>query len=343
MRFVLFLLFPFFSLQANAQSDVVDSLLQDSVVHKESFGKRLNNKLTNSYYKSKYDSSYVVRPTQRWLLKPSVNQTGTSVHAKGTVNNVWSKYDLYSNHQTTLSLEVDYCDLAVTLSLNPAKMRGTYNDYEFSFEYHNNMFSFDLDYQRVTSLTGDISLGNINQMNEDALNMKVFNLTAYYVFNHRRFSFPAAFYQNYMQMRSAGSWLAGVSLESGSIRTTEELKARNSQAPDVHITAAHVGIGGGYGYNFVFGQRSQWLFHLSMLPTAVVYNRNRLTVNGERKGAKNMRLNMIFNERAALVYHFNPSYFAGASLMMTNSVFDDDAVIVNHNKWLARAFLGIRL
>ena len=28
---------------------------------------------------------------------------------------------------------------------------------------------------------------------------------------------------------------------------------------------------------------------------------------------------------------------------MNNSVFDDDAVVVNQNKWRARVFLGMRL
>lgn len=92
-------------------------------------------------------------------------------------------------------------------------MKGNYDDYEFNFEYHGNMISFDLDYQSATSLTGDINFGNIDHLDEDALTMKTFNLVAYYVFNHRHFSFPAAFYQNYIQKRSAGSWLLGLNFK----------------------------------------------------------------------------------------------------------------------------------
>jgi hypothetical protein len=80
-----------------------------------------------------------------------------------------------------------------------------------------------------------------------------------------------------------------------------------------------------------------------MLPTFVVYNRNNMTVNGVRRKAQHMRFNMIFNERAAVVYNFSPRYFAGATLVMNNSVFDDDVVIVNQNKWRARAFIAMRL
>lgn len=137
--------------------------------------------------------------------------------------------------------------------------------------------------------------------------------------------------------------MLGLNFQSGSVRTTYELKERNPQAPDVHITAAHLGIGGGYGYNWVLGNHSQWLLHLSILPTVVVYNHNRLEVNGERQSASRMRFNMVFNERAAVVYHFSPRIFAGATLMMSNSIFDDKNVVINQNKWLARAFLGFRL
>lgn len=331
---------------AMAQSEATDSMTTDSVAvtaKKEGLLMRANNKLVKRYYKSKYDSNYVVRPPQRWLLKPGFNLSGTSIHAKGTVNDFWSKYHLRTKLNTTVSLEVDYCDLAISLSLNPAKLSGKYDDYEFTFEYHGNKFSLDLDYQRATSLKGDINFGNIDRLEEGALKMKVFNLTAYYTFNHRKFSFPAAFYQNYRQLHSAGSWLLGMNFQSGCIRTTQELKERNPKAPDVHIDAVHVGVGGGYGYNLVAGKRSQWLFHLSLLPTIVVYNHNRLTVNDESRHAKRMRINMIFNERAAVVYHFNDISFAGASLMMSNSIFDDKSVIINQNKWLARAFVGVRL
>ena len=63
-----------------------------------------------------------------------------------------------------------------------------------------------------------------------------------------------------------------------------------------------------------------------------------MTVNGVRKKAHHMRFNMIFNERVAVVHHFSPHYFAGATLAMNNSVFDDAVVVVNQNKWRLLAY-----
>lgn len=347
IRYIIITLLVAVMMETNAQTVSTDSIEKNDIElaksNKESFLKHMDNKLATSYYNSKYDTNYVARPHQRWLLRLLANQTGNDIYAKGTVKDVWSKYDLHTKYNTTISLEVNYCDYAVSLSINPAQIAGNYHDTEFNFEYHGQKLSCDFNYQRSTSLTGDIKLGEIDHLNEDGLCMNIINVAGYYTFNHRRFSFPAALCQNYLQRRSAGSWLAGASVQAGSIKTTDELKERSPQAPDVHLAFTNVALGIGYGYNFVFGKHSQWLLHFSMLPSVVVYKHNSLTVNNDKKKDHGLCLNMIFNERAALVYHFSSRYNVGASLMMSSSIYNNDNITLNQNKWLAHAFLGLRL
>lgn len=284
----------------------------------------------------------MVRPEGRLTLKLRLNQTGNTFHAKGTVNDVYCKADLSTSHKTTVSIGASYRGISAALAINPAKIIGSYKDYEFNLNYYSSKISLDFSYQRSESLTGDVLRDDKwSRLETGDVTLKVINMAAYYTFNHRRFSFPAVFNQSYIQRRSAGSWLAGLSYQGGSIRTNEELMARNPNAPEVHINIGHVGIGGGYGYNLVLGKK--WLLHFSALPTFVVYNRNYFTVKGERKKAKHMRFNMLFNERAAIVHNFSSRYFAGVTLVMNNSIFDDEAVVVNQNKWRARAFFGVRL
>lgn len=303
---------------------------------------RLDSTLSARYYKIPYDSNYVTRPDGRWTLKVRVNQTGNKFHTKGTVNDITHKADLGTSHKTTISLGASYRGLSAAFSLNPAKIKGIYNDYELNLNYYSSRISLDFSYQRSESLSGDvIRNGEPRRMEEGDVKMKVINVAGYYAFNHRKFSFPAAFNQNYIQRRSAGSWLAGISYQGGSINTLDELKERSPEAPEVTIKFGHLGIGGGYGYNLVLGKK--WLLHLSALPTFVVYNRNKLIVNGEEREVSHMRFHMIFNERAAVVYNFSSRYFAGATLVMSNSVFDNSAVTINQNKWRARAFFGLRL
>ena len=304
--------------------------------------RRISDKLTTRYYQTKYDTNYVVRPEGRWTLKVRFNQTGNTIHAKGTVNDVHSKADLSTIHKTTMSIAASYRGLSAAVAINPAKWSGVYKDYELNLNYYSNSISLDFSYQRSESMAGDIERDDNNSSMESGdVSMKVVNFVGYYAFNHRRFSYPAAFTQSYIQRRSAGSWLAGISFQGGSIETTDDLKARSPKSPEVQIRVGHVGIGGGYGYNLVLG--SKWLLHLSLLPTFVVYNYNKLTVNDEHQSAKAVRFNMIFNEWAAIVYHITPRYFTGATLVMNNSVFDDKAVVINQNKWRVRTFFGVRL
>lgn len=303
---------------------------------------KVDSVLAERYYKTPYDTNYVVRPVGKLTLKVRINQTGNDFHAKGTVNDIYSKADLRTSHKTTFSVAAIYRGIGIGMAVNPAKWKGIYKDYEFNLNYYSNRLSLDFSYQRSESLAGDIYRDdNLQQMQSGDITMKVANLAGYYTFNHRRFSFPAAFTQSFIQQRSAGSWLAGISYQGGSLKTSSGLKERNPNAPEVSIEIGHIGIGGGYGYNWVLGKK--WLLHFSMLPTFVVYNRNKFTVNDERKHAKRMRFNMLFNERVAIVHNFSSRYFAGATLVMNNSVFDDNMVVVNQNKWRARAFFGMRL
>ncbi len=303
---------------------------------------RMDSALAARYYRIPYDTNYVSRPEGRLTLKVRLNQTGNTFHAKGIINGIDSKANLKTSHKTTVSLAAIYRGIGVGLALNPAKWKGVYKDYEFNLNYYSSRLSLDFSYQRSQSLTGDIHRDDhLFQLEPDDVTLKVANLAAYYTFNHRHFSFPAAFTQSYIQRRSAGSWLAGISYQGGSIKTNDELKTRDPKAPDTRINIGHIGIGGGYGFNWVISKKS--LLHLSMLPTIVVYNRNNLILNGESRKTKNMHFNMIFNERAAIVYNFSPRYFASATLVMNNSVFSDDAVVVNQNKWRARVAFGLRL
>ena len=327
-------------MDANAQTS--DSLQSKKLTQRQR-RERMDSILAARYYKTPYDTNYVVRPEGTVTFKVRLNQTGNDFHAKGTVNGIYSKADLKTSHKTTVSIGASYRGLSAAVAINPSKMSGAYKDYELNLNYYSSRISLDFSYQRSESLAGDVNRDNrgTQTMESGDLTLKVVNLAGYYAFNHRRFSFPAAFNQSYVQRRSAGSWLAGISYQGGIIETSDELKARNPNAPDISIDVGHVGIGGGYGYNWVLGRK--WLIHFSMLPTFVVYNRNKMTVNGERKEAQRMRFNMIFNERFAIVHNFSSRYFAGATLVMNNSVFDDDVVVVNQNKWRARAFLGLRL
>ena len=113
---------------------------------------RLDSALAARYYRSPYDTNYVVRPEGKLTLKLRVNQTGNDFHAKGTVDGVYSKSDLHTSHKTTFSVGAVYRGIGVGLAINPSKWSGVYKDYEFNFNYYSSRLSLDLSYQRSESL-----------------------------------------------------------------------------------------------------------------------------------------------------------------------------------------------
>jgi len=317
----------------------IESAAQSRYQEKKS---KLDSLLTARYYRIPYDTNYVVRPEGRLTLKVTLNHTGNSILGDGKINGNYSKARLSTSHKSTMSIGASYRGISVSLALNPAKLYGAYKDYEFNLNYFSNRFSLDFSYQRSESLSGDIenSFGNIH-LESGNITLNVVNLVGYYAFNHRRFSYPAAFTQSYIQRRSAGSWLAGISYQGGSIKTKEELIQTHPEALDEYLRIHHIGIGGGYGYNLVLGKK--WLLHLSFLPTYVVYKNDKIEIAGHNIESQPVRLNMIFNERFAILHNFSPRYFVGAAGIINHSVFDDSSVTINQNKWRARLYFGMRL
>ena len=166
--------------------------------------------LTDRYYHTSYDTNYVVRPEGKLTLKLKGDQTGNGIRAKGTVHDLNFKSHLSTSYKTTISIAGTYRGLSASYSINPAKLAGFYEDYELNINYYASRFCIDASYQRSSSLSGNMTLGeNSFRMESGEADMKVFNITGYYVFNHRRYSVSAAYNQSYIQRRSAGSWLAG--------------------------------------------------------------------------------------------------------------------------------------
>ena len=128
-----------------------------------------------------------------------------------------------------------YRGIGVGIAINPAKWKGIYKDYEFNLNYYSNRFSIDFSYQRSESLTGDIHRNDVlSQLQSGDVTLKVTNVAGYYTFNHRCFSFPAAFTQSYIQRQSAGSWLGAVQEVTSYIRETVQTAQMDGEVTDVY-------------------------------------------------------------------------------------------------------------
>ena len=160
----------------------------------------------------------------------------------------------------------------------------------------------------------------------------------YYTFNYKKFSYDAPFYQFYMQKRSAGSWLAGISYLGGTIKTTGEMP---SGYPTAYIKAQHVGVGGGYAYNFVASKH--WLLHISFVPSIIVWQNNSVELNGSSVKSNTKFPTIELNGRAGVVYYFNPRHFIGAYAIGNALVKRKSYAEIMEDKWIARIFYGMRI
>ena len=64
-----------------------DEVVAQALTHAERRA-RVDSVLAARYYRTPYDTNYVVRPEGKLTLKLRLNQTGNDFHAKGMVNDI---------------------------------------------------------------------------------------------------------------------------------------------------------------------------------------------------------------------------------------------------------------
>lgn len=112
--------------------------------------------------------------------------------------------------------------------------------------------------------------------------LRFFGVSAYRLFNPRRFSYRAALVQNEWQKRSAGSWLAGAELAAGtfggdSSLVPGRLTGRYPSPLVRQVQFVKFGPGGGYAHTFVFRK--------NFFATASLTLNLNVTLNGETSEA----------------------------------------------------------
>lgn len=302
------------------------------------FFSRVDSVLRVKYERVTYDTQYICRPDRRLLLRVRGNLSGNSFRYKNTQGENDSHAHISTDLRGTISLGVSYMGIAASYSINPGKISGSNKDYELNVTASSNHYIIDFTYQRSNTLSGDISTKDGSyHIGKDLLTMKMINLTGCYIFNHRRFSYPAAFSQSYFQRRSAGSWMAGFSFMGGSVKTSEDAPAGSYE---LSLKVRNIALGGGYGYNLVC---RKWLFHLSAMPTIIVYNYNNIVMDGEKRKEYTHFPDLLINGRAAIIYNISPRCFIGTNIVANSSTLGNFKHYTFQTKWHARAFFGFRL
>ena len=156
--------------------------------------------------------------------------------------------------------------------------------------------------------------------NINGFSVDIAGLNAYWILNHKRFSYPAAYSQSTNQKRNAGSIIVGFSFSTHKINFDYEklpidvqtqlddgLKFRKLTYSDYSLSA-------GYTYNWVFARNC--LACLSLTP-AIAYKASDVDAETHEGKTWYGNFNLDFLIRAGVVYN-NGKYFVGTSFVGKN-------------------------
>lgn len=206
---------------------------------------------------------------------------------------------------------------------------------------------------RHINLGEDIDTKVLNGAAFSGLKSSIKGFNLYYILNHRKFSYPAAFSQSTIQRRSAGSPLVGIAYTSHKLSVDWEqldalVRERMGHTATLDTTLrfgtvryTDVSISGGYGYNWVFAHN--WLLAGS-LSLALAYKRNTSDSEHNRFSLRDFsfsKVNLDAIGRFGLVYN-NMRWYAGASAILhaynyrnerfrTNNVFGSLNIYIGFN------------
>ena len=305
------------------------SLSAQSLLH------RADSMMTVNYQKGDIDTAYIMRPQTKWTVTARLNVSGAKLETEGIDNGLHFNSEMKADYKSTLSVGVSYMGVTLSAALNPAKLMGKYRDYELNFNSYGRRFGFDVIYQDAKNFTGwhDHEGMERIELPDGLLKVKTLNLNAFYVFNSRRFSYPAAFSQSYIQRRSAGSFLLAAS-GMGQHATLD-------WDPEMQLKMTNIGIGAGYGYNYV--PATNWLLHVSALPTFIVYSNTSMTFGNDRVPLHYHFPEAIITGRGAIVHQWSNKFLGLSMVFNFTNIGKKDNLAVHNIKWRIRTFFGLRI
>ena len=297
---------------------------------------KIDSLLTVREARREYDTMYIQRPEENWTFKVKSNATGWKIRSmhNGGLSNV-----LESPIKYTLAVAAGYRGLTIGAKLNPAKIIGKNSDLELSISSYGNKMGGEVFVHRSSDFDATAKLhGSKYDISESVQHISMLNASGYYVFNSKKFSYPAPFSHNYIQKKSAGSWMLGATLFSahGHLSQSEE-----ATLADTKISMLMIGVGGGYGYNFVLPH--QWLVPVSAVPNVVIAQHNKRTVSGNKERMRYKFPELMNTGRIAVMHSFN-NYFAGTSgIVNLNIIGNHRDLFMENLKWNASVYVGVRM
>ena len=193
-----------------------------------------------------------------------------------------SSYSLGENLCKKIGLEVGYGNVGFGYGLEVGP-RSAWKKSAFAFNIVGKSWGVRLNYFNITnSFTSGLTLGTEGDslyihdkfVSKELASLKSLTIDGYYVFNNKRFAYPAAYKMGLVQRRTAGSWMLTARYMQGNIYNSPEASWDSYNLLDCFSTM-QASVGGGYSVNFVLWHkdptesRDQGLRNLTVNLTAM--------------------------------------------------------------------------
>lgn len=259
------------------------------------FWQKVNNLLTKV---KNIDTAYVYQPQQGFTIGmfSTVQQVGfdTKVMFNFSSGNDLeipgaTKYHLDEKPSTKLGLEVGYGKFVVGYGHEIAPMSGYkrialgLNLLGKAWGLHSNFFRVSNDFRSKITIgnTTDIDYWEAEIGSTEPAEMSYLSIDGYYVFNNKRFAYPAAYKAGLIQRKTAGSWMVTGRYMQGALFNPPEAFHDVYYMLDGFNTM-QISIGGGYSANFVCWHRGPISLHdkglrnltinLTLMPVLTAFN-----------------------------------------------------------------------
>ena len=193
-----------------------------------------------------------------------------------------STYRLSENLCKKVGLEVGYGNVVFGYGLEVGS-RSASKKSSFAFNIVGKSWGVHLNYFKITNqFVSGLTLGEESDelylhdefTSKEMAALRSFTIDGYYVFNNKRFAYPAAYKMGLVQRRTAGSWMLTARYMQGDLFNSHEAAMDSYNLLDCFATM-QASAGGGYSVNFVpwhrdpVGQRDEGLRNLTINLTAM--------------------------------------------------------------------------
>lgn len=263
-----------------------------------------------------YDSLYVKGSGKRFNVKARVDSWSDIYNFR--LDDGY-KMEMLSNPSSTLGFYLTYMAVSVGYDLNIGKY---FNGGERARKRFNLQFNCSLFAVEYYNISNDIGT-NIRRLGPEGATHKVdipfkgvntnqWGIDLYYFFNHKKYSQAAAFNYSKIQVRSQGTFFAGLSI-GGQKYTFDFWELLPADRPDLpnawanfyQVSNRNYAFKLGYGYNWVF--HKGWLLGVSEAPIMGV-RVGYINDSSKEKASFGMNNQM----KLSLVYNYKNKWFFGA-------------------------------